>query len=64
VESINENKKKNKWNAIVINRLAQKHGFTKYYIRQCLRRDRNNNTADIIRREYRELVLKVEQALQ
>jgi len=47
-----EKSKYNKYNVLVINRLSQKYGFTGYYIRQCLRGDRKNLTADQLRKEY------------
>ncbi|MEO4004260.1 MULTISPECIES: hypothetical protein [unclassified Flavobacterium] len=47
-----EKSKYNKYNVLVINRLSEKYGFTGYYIRQCLRGDRKNLTADQLRKEY------------
>ncbi len=57
-------KKRESWNLIVLNKLEEKHGFTKYYIRQCLRGDRNNITADTIRKEYASLCIEVNKALE
>jgi len=56
-------KKYNKFNSLVINTLSEKHGFTKQFIRQCLRKDRNSLTSDTIRKEYKQLVKKVENVL-
>ncbi len=47
-----EKNKQNKYNTLVINKLVEKYGFTGYYIRQCLRGDRNSITADLLRKEY------------
>ncbi|PQL95185.1 hypothetical protein [Apibacter adventoris] len=57
------NQKKNKWNSLVINKLSEKYGFTTYYIRQCLKGDRNSLTSDTIRKEYKELVKEIENTL-
>ncbi len=56
-------KKNQKFNSQVINTLIKKHGFTGYYIRQCLKRERNSLTSDTIRKEYSQLVKKVENVL-
>ncbi|MDB0603150.1 hypothetical protein PL373_18865 [Tenacibaculum maritimum] len=55
--------KNQKFNSVVINRLIEKYGFTGYYIRQCLKDQRNNETADTIRKDYKRLVKQVENAL-
>lgn len=55
--------KRNKWNSLVVNKLSEKHGFTTYYIRQCLKGDRDSLTSDTIRKEYKELTKEVEDAL-
>ena len=57
-------RKNTKWNVLVINKLSSIHGFSTFYIRQCLRGDRNNITADTIRKQYKEMDAKVEQALK
>jgi len=57
------NQKQNKYNPLVIEQLSARHGFTKIFIRQCLKGDRNSITADTIRKEYKELVKKVTEAL-
>lgn len=43
------------WNPVLVQELSSKYGLSKYYIRQCLRKDRNNQTADTILKEYRRL---------
>ncbi len=55
--------KRQSYNKVVVNKLSEKYGFTKHYIRQCLRGDRNSLTSDTIRKEYNGLVKKVEKAL-
>lgn len=47
-----EKNKSNKYNVLVVNRLSEKYGITGYYVRQCLRGDRKNLTADQLRKEY------------
>lgn len=54
---------RNKYNPLVVEQLSEKHGFTKIFIRQCLKGDRNSLTADTIRKEYSELEKKVQNAL-
>ncbi|THF51091.1 hypothetical protein E6C50_04745 [Flavobacterium supellecticarium] len=56
--------KYNKYNVLVINRLSQKYGFTGYYIRQCLRGDRKNLTADQLRKEYNNLSKAITKLLE
>lgn len=58
------NQNRNSYNTVVVNELSNKHGFTKIFIRQCLKGDRNSITADTIRKEYKELKTKVENALK
>ena len=52
-----------KFNSQVINKLEEKFGLTGYYIRQCLKNERNSITADTINKEYKRLVKQVENAL-
>lgn len=56
--------KYNKYNVLVINRLSEKYGFTGYYIRQCLRGDRKNLTADQLRKEYNSLSKAIAKLLE
>ncbi|MPT35735.1 hypothetical protein [Flavobacterium sp. WV_118_3] len=56
--------KYNKYNVLVINRLSEKYGFTGYYIRQCLRGDRKNLTADQLRKEYNNLSKAITKLLE
>ncbi len=56
-------KKRNKYNDIVVKRLAEKFGLTAHYIRMCLRGDRVCETADTIVKEYKALDKKVKETL-
>lgn len=57
------NQKRNKFNALVVGKLVEKYGFTAYYIRQCLKGERNSLTSDTIRKEYKRLADEVDSAL-
>jgi len=56
-------KKRQSFNSAVVNKLSEKHGFTAYYIRQCIKEERNSITSDTIRAEYKKLTKEVEKAL-
>ncbi|MCX8483462.1 MAG: hypothetical protein ORN50_07760 [Crocinitomicaceae bacterium] len=51
------------WSIPVVDRLNIKYGLTKHYIRMCLRGDRNNETADLIRKDYAAMCKEVEAVL-
>lgn len=55
--------KRQSFNSQVVNKLSEKHGLTPYYIRQCLKNERNSITSDTIRKEYKQLVKQVNQVL-
>lgn len=55
---------KQRYNQSVIWRLSEKFGLTKMYIRQCLRGDRDCETADTLKREYKEMVQKIEEVIK
>lgn len=55
--------KRQSFNSQVVNKLSEKHGLTAYYIRQCLKNERNSITSDTIRKEYKQLVKQVNQVL-
>ncbi|WP_159284243.1 hypothetical protein [Tenacibaculum maritimum] len=55
--------KRQSFNSQVVNNLSKKHGLTAYYIRQCLKKERNSITSDTIRKEYNQLVKQVENIL-
>lgn len=52
-----------KYNLLVVDKLLEKYGFTKYYIRQCVSGNKKGITPDIIKREYDQMVAKIEEAL-
>lgn len=54
---------KKKYNQLVVKRLIEKHGFSKYYIHQCLRKERNSESSDKIRKEYEVMCKEVDQVL-
>lgn len=55
--------KRQSFNSQVVNKLSEKYELTPYYIRQCLKGERNSITSDTIRKEYRRLKKEVENAL-
>lgn len=59
-----EKNKYNKYNVLVIRRLSEKYGYTAYYVRQCLRGDRKNLTADQLRKEYNSLSKAIAKLLE
>lgn len=64
IKTMSENTTKyQKFNSQVVNKLEQKFRLTGYYIRQCLKNERNSITADTIKKEYKRLVKQVEAAL-
>lgn len=56
----NSTKKNNTYNVIAVNAISEKRGISKQYIRQCLKGDRNSISADIIKKEYSDIVRKIE----
>lgn len=59
----NNTKKNNSYNVVAVNAISDKLKISKQYVRQCIRGDRNNISADNIKKDYFELVRKIEQAL-
>ncbi len=58
------NTKKNKtYNLLAVNAISEKKGISKQYVRQCIKGDRNSISADIIKKEYYEIVRKIESLL-
>lgn len=56
--------KPQQWNPLVLERLNKKYGFTKFYIRQCLRGDRQNETADKLQKDYKLMCDEVDKLLK
>ena len=53
-----------RYNVLVVERLAEKYGVTQRFVRQCLSGDRQSETADTIKKEYRELDDAIGKVLQ
>lgn len=51
------------YNLVVVKKLSEKYGLSEYYIRQCLRKDRNNITADTIQKEYTSMCIQYQKAI-
>lgn len=56
-------KKRATYNPVVIDRLHTKYGYSKNYIRECINGTRKAEVAEILKREYKELLEKVRVAL-
>lgn len=52
-----------KYNTLVINELFIKYGYTKMFIRQCIKGERNSSTAIKIAEEYKFLSTKIDHIL-
>lgn len=59
----NNTKKNNTYNVLAVNAISEKKGISKQYVRQCIKGDRNSISADIIKKEYYEIVRKIESLL-
>lgn len=57
------NKKRNSYNPLVIDQLVKVYGFSKSYIRQCLDGSRQALIADTLKKEYKNLENRVNEAL-
>lgn len=57
-------KKRNSYNAVVMNHLSKKYGFSKNYIRECLNGTRKLAIADILKKEYTEALYRINEALK
>lgn len=58
--------KKNKrftYNQQIIKAIVEKHGFTAFFIRQCLSGNRNSISADKIKKDYKILEKKIKEAI-
>lgn len=51
------------YNALVLDKLEEKFGLSRYYIKQCINGRRNCVTGDNIRKEYHRLCAQVKEAL-
>ncbi|WGK94760.1 MULTISPECIES: hypothetical protein [Flavobacterium] len=59
----NNIKKNNSYNVIAVNAVSVKLKISKQYVRQCVRGDRKGISADNIKKEYNNLVKKIDQLL-
>ncbi len=59
----NSNKKRNSYNVLAVTMIAKRFGFSTQYIRQCIRGDKKSISADIISKEYFQLVKKIEKLI-
>ena len=59
----NNTKKNNSYNVVAVNAISDKLKISKQYVRQCIRGDRNSISADNIKKDYLELVRKIQKAL-
>lgn len=57
-------KKTNSYNGLVLDRLQEKHGYSKVYIRQCLDGTRKPGIADTLIKEYKQMEQAVKAALK
>jgi len=56
--------KRNKYNTLVVVQLAKKWGVTTRFVTMSLRADRESETAEELKKEYKKLVKQVEAALE
>jgi len=49
-----------RYNQVAINKLREKYALSAVFIRQCLNGTRQSITADTIKKEYKELVDKID----
>lgn len=59
----NKIKTNNSYNILAIKAISEKFKISKQYLRQCIRGDRNSVSADIIKKEYFDLVKKIDKLL-
>lgn len=59
----NNTKKNKRYNVIAVNSISIKWKISKQYVRQCIRGDRNSISADNIKKDYLDLVRKIDKLL-
>lgn len=57
-------KKAERYNHAILEKLSIKYGYTKTYIRACLRGDRVGEMPDILTKEYRSIDKKVKEVIE
>ncbi|MGQ1945401.1 hypothetical protein [Ornithobacterium rhinotracheale] len=55
--------KRNNYNALAVNKVAEIYGFTPRYVRACLRGDRKSIMADNVIRQYKIFVSEINKAV-
>lgn len=58
------NTNRNKYNNLIINKLAEKHNISKSYVRKSLKKDRTGILPDLIIKEYKELEIQINSLLK
>ena len=53
-----------KFNPLVVEKLSVKFGLSKTYIRQCLNKTRNSETADTVSKEYKQYEKEINNVLK
>lgn len=53
-----------KFNPLVVEKLSVKFGLSKTYIRQCLNKTRNSETADTVCKEYKQYEKEINNVLK
>lgn len=56
--------KNNKYNPLAVNKVAEKYGFTPRYVRACLKGDYKGIMPDNLKKDYKELCKKIDQATE
>jgi hypothetical protein len=59
----NTTKKNKSYNVIAVKAISEKWNISKQYVRQCVKGDRNSISADNIKRDYLDLVRKIDKLL-
>lgn len=62
--SVKKRKKRVSYNTVVIAIIKEKYGYSAEYIRQCLRGDQDNLSADTIKKEYSRLDARYKRILE
>lgn len=59
----NTTKKNKSYNVIAVKAISEKWNISKQYVRQCVKGDRNSISADNIKKDYLDLVRKIDKLL-
>lgn len=58
------NQKREKYNPLAVNKVAEKYGFTPRYVRACLKGDYKGIMPDNLKKDYKEMVKKIEETIE